>query len=426
MQLNPEQQELLGAYFDGEAGPSEIALAKALLERPEAQAYLADLQRVSQLVRTHAGATAPVNFSRSVQANLDGDFDSISRPTSNQRPVEFSPQASWRMPLMAAAAAVFVAAGVLFSGVLNYSAPTQTDSGASIGQGPKSRATSDDARTVLPPSAPAADTKRDDKGPEKTSPGANEPTPQPTQDDRVDKGSHSSGKTPGHGGGRGPDESPHDDDQKAASVQSISFDDAATEISVQFNRRASVTSVYTEILSISSLYGAANLRASRVNYGVASVGADFTQFHGVEVELDEERIPELLAALERLTHEQGMGAMVVPGHLRRSVAGQMRYVDALMDVAEALSKGETPDARELERTRARAEAYDAPALENYRKPLRADDTHWRRANGVLPEQVQREIVENLERAKGATNSRQAARAATSGSGHTVRVVIRLQ
>jgi hypothetical protein len=251
----------------------------------------------------------------------------------------------------------------------------------------------------------------------------------PAKEDRTDKGSKTGGKTteqPGHGGGRGPGESVLDDVDSTKPVQSISFDDAATEISVQFNRAASVTSVYTEILSVSSLYGAASLQTSHVRYGVASVGADFTQYHGVEVELDEERIPELLAALERLTHEQGMGAMVVPGHLRRSVAGQMRYVDALMDVAESLAKGEAPDAKELERTRASAQAEDAPALENYRKAPRADDTHWRRANGVLPDQAQREIVENLERAKGTYTKRETAREAIPSSGHKVRIVIRLQ
>lgn len=251
--------------------------------------------------------------------------------------------------------------------------------------------------------------------------GKDKPQPQPTDTG----GNKTGGTTDGKGGATG-GETMKEDSEVALARPQLSFDDAATEISVQFNRRASVTSVYTEILSTSSLYGTASLRTSRVNYATASAGADFTQYHGVEVEIDEERVPELLAALERLTHEQGMGAIVVPGHLRRAVAGNLRYLDALMDVAEALAKGETPDARELERTRAPADLQDTPTLESYRKPARANDDQWRRAGGILPAQAQREIVENMERARNVYTKREAAQAPSSRPARSVRVLIRLQ
>ena len=125
MQLSNEQRELLSAYLDGEVNVSEKALALALLEREEACAYLAGLKRVRELAQTHAAARAPRDLVSLVRQSLDGDFDGISRPTSNQgdydsisRPtsnqlqLNAMPQASWRMPLMAMAAAVVMAVGI--------------------------------------------------------------------------------------------------------------------------------------------------------------------------------------------------------------------------------------------------------------------------------------------------------------------------
>jgi hypothetical protein len=125
MQLSNEQRELLSAYLDGEVNASEKALALALLEREEACAYLAGLKRVRELAQTHAAARAPRDLVSLVRQSLDGDFDGISRPTSNQgdydsisRPtsnqlqLNAMPQASWRMPLMAMAAALVMAVGI--------------------------------------------------------------------------------------------------------------------------------------------------------------------------------------------------------------------------------------------------------------------------------------------------------------------------
>lgn len=125
MQLSNEQRELLSAYLDGEVNASEKALALGLLEREEARAYIAGLERLRALAQTHAGARAPRDLVSLVRQSLDGDFDSISRPTSNQgdydsisRPtsnqlqLNAMPQASWRMPLMAMAAAVVMAVGI--------------------------------------------------------------------------------------------------------------------------------------------------------------------------------------------------------------------------------------------------------------------------------------------------------------------------
>lgn len=125
MNLSNEQRELLSAYLDGEVTAAERALAQALLQRPEAASYVESLKRLRELASRHGQARAPQNFAALVRQAIEGDFDGISRPTSNQgdfdglsRPtsnhlqLNAMPQASWRMPLFAAAAAVVMALGL--------------------------------------------------------------------------------------------------------------------------------------------------------------------------------------------------------------------------------------------------------------------------------------------------------------------------
>jgi hypothetical protein len=431
MTLSPEQQELLSAYLDGEVSAAEAALAKALLERPEALAYLEQLRTVSARVREHGAARAPADFKQSVQAHLEGDYDSISRPTSNQRPIQQLPTAGWRMPLMAAAAAIIVAVGILFTGVLtNVSdAPKPGDvaydskanrNTAAAGKENTETALRNDKGSRPQPAPPT-------KGPDLPDPAKESPQP-----------GESTEKTPGTGGTGGSDYGKGDDHTRDSQdaheeVQSISFDDAVTEISVWSNRNTPVSQTYTEILSASSLYGTASLRASRVNYSVASVGMDFTDYRGVEVELEEARVPELLAALQRLAIEHGMGSVVVPGYLRRNVAGQLNQVDALQDVAEAYTRGESPSNNDLAKAKGPANTVDAPSIENYNKRSRANDPSARRADGILPPDAQRDLVERLEeRSPGATTRKvETARelgpdADTRHPARIVRLIIRLQ
>lgn len=140
MELSNEQRELLSAYLDGEVNASERALAKALLERAEAAAYFAGLKRVQDLAQQHGAARAPQNFAALVKQSLEGDFDGISRPTSNsgdydgisrptsnQAPIHSLPQATWRMPLLAAAAAIVMALSIFAYNALVLPSASPTD-----------------------------------------------------------------------------------------------------------------------------------------------------------------------------------------------------------------------------------------------------------------------------------------------------------
>jgi hypothetical protein len=433
MTLSPEQQELLSAYLDGEVSTAEAALAKALLERPEASAYLEQMRSVSARVREHGGAHAPADFRQSVQAHLEGDYDSISRPTSNQRPIQQLPSASWRMPLMAAAAAIIVAVGILFTGVLTN--VNDTPRPGEVADEPGAARNREVTGKELP--EPTLKTNTDGnplptpppKGPEHSDPEKKQPRP--------GEGTEKTPGTGGTGGDRGDDtktDHPNKDAQDAhEEVQSVSFDNAVTEISVWSSRNTPVSQTYTEILSASSLYGTASLRASRVNYSVASVGTDFTDYRGVEIELEEARVPELLAALQRLAIEHGMGSVVVPGYLRRSVAGQLNQVDALQDVAEAYTRGENPSANDLAKAKGPVSTADAPTIDNYNKRSRANDPTARRADGILPPDAQRDLVERQEERSGGATTRKEETARELGPdaeptrpARIVRLIIRLQ
>jgi len=186
MQLSNEQRELLSAYLDGEVNASEKALALALLEREEARSYISGLERLRALAQRHAGARAPGDLVSLVRQSLDGDFDSISRPTSNQgdfdsisRPtsnqlqLNAMPQASWRMPLMAMAAAVVMAVGIFAVNSLMIPAdapPELSTAGREFRKDPEAAPRVGDERQPelrdRAPSPPAPDLARVAKKPE--------------------------------------------------------------------------------------------------------------------------------------------------------------------------------------------------------------------------------------------------------------------
>jgi hypothetical protein len=125
--LNAEQRELLSAYLDGELTAAESALARNLLERPEARVYLESLRRTAQLTRRHLEARAPVDFASLVVRNIADDVDDIGRSTNASRTelkaMHRLPATSWWAPYMAIAAAVVVAFGLIFGGGMLESRP---------------------------------------------------------------------------------------------------------------------------------------------------------------------------------------------------------------------------------------------------------------------------------------------------------------
>lgn len=120
--LTIEEQILLSASIDaqdGELTQAEHAQVQALLQRPQARAYIDSLRATRVLVGRHGAAKAPVGLKGRVLAALDEDFDDISRPTaSRDGKVIALPSANWRTPVLALAAAVVVTLGVFFGPAL--------------------------------------------------------------------------------------------------------------------------------------------------------------------------------------------------------------------------------------------------------------------------------------------------------------------
>ena len=125
MTLSTEQQELLSAYLDNEVSETERVEADRLLEQPEAKAFVAALESTRSLLRDFGVVPAPADFRAGVLSALEGDFADTSRPSSDAElaPVHQLPTTSWATPVIAIAASLVVALGLVFGPGLVEEAP---------------------------------------------------------------------------------------------------------------------------------------------------------------------------------------------------------------------------------------------------------------------------------------------------------------
>ncbi len=119
--LTPEESELLSAWMDGQTSAAEESRVTALLAREDGRARLEELKRTRALVAQHALTSAPTDLAQRVKA-------STSRARIHQLP-----QASWRTVITAVAAALLVAAGIMFGPVLFSPTPAPQQQVASDG-----------------------------------------------------------------------------------------------------------------------------------------------------------------------------------------------------------------------------------------------------------------------------------------------------
>jgi hypothetical protein len=91
--------------------------------------------------------------------------------------------------------------------------------------------------------------------------------------------------------------------------------------------------MYTDILTVGSLYGDAALQDGRVEQKTQFAGRDFSDYEGVSIELEAERVPELLAALNRMSNDQQYGNIVLPSDLRRPIEMTDAVVAELQQLA---------------------------------------------------------------------------------------------
>ncbi len=266
MPLSTEQQLLLHAYVDCECSPADSEAARELLQSPatahEAVAYLSEINRLCDLVRDCNGVQAPRELHErvlwAVRAECAGR---MYRPRFGV----------W----IAAAAALTVAVGV----VLGRDALFESDvEMPRVSQRP--------AATPVPAppavaSQPAMTTAARDAGREMLTYRADAPA---TVTVSLDRGA----------------------------------DSAPLEVLVDFNRdrNAGVLQVYTDLLTVASMHGRAELVDGTADPSFP--GHDFGQCDAVRVLVSGGLLPELVASLQSLADSQSYGAMLIPTDLVRA------------------------------------------------------------------------------------------------------------
>jgi hypothetical protein len=337
MALTIEQMELLHAWVDGETTTAETELAAQLVQRDQAaRIYTDELKRLKSLILTHAGVPAPDGLYERVCAALKNEFAA---------PLIRLPRHSWRLAIAAAAAVLVVSLAFVYSpGGTTTDQPAASDIADRSSDPADSRTQTGPGRDVdagLGGGESHEQSTKEGKnsGPEENSESPKGNTPPPESSSPAIK--------PEPGSTRQADES--------RSVLSLDRGiDQPFELSVNMNRnrQASVLQVYNDVLIVSSMYGAAsitdnesieearveNAEAAVVNAEEDFAGTDFSNFDCVEVELDAEQVPQLLAALARLTLEQDYGDVIVPADLRKSIKTTSDAVDELQDISRELEE----------------------------------------------------------------------------------------
>jgi hypothetical protein len=287
--LSEGQQRLLHAWVDGECTEAESRTAVDLLTRPEASEYVSELKRLRELVARHAGIYAPAGLLERVR-------EALRREVRQGSVVQLF---AWRVAGLAAAAALVIAAGIVVAPMLTQ--PTVE---------PSQIAGQPQPLISGAPVPDVADDLAEDIIKEEHAK-VTDPRPMPPADEVA------AGLT-----------------GRASNVLRLDRGvDQPLEISVHMDRASDARNlqVYNDLLIVSCLYGDAELKDGAVSSDLP--GRDFSEYEGVAVEVEADRVPELIAALDRLAADQQYGEVVVPGDLRESSASSTRSVKEMQGLA---------------------------------------------------------------------------------------------
>lgn len=368
MPLTREQLELLTDLHDGQCTPAQRAQAATLAATPEGAACLRDLTALRTLVRTHAATRAPLGLKSRVLANLDEDFDDISRPTASILPL--------RRVFMLAAACLALTLGLYIA----TSAFTPTAPAVA----PQSIADITDVPAASPPTTAGKEEVTDTQKYQPVAGGgggdpANEreksPPLQPTE----------------------PPAGPYKSTNATTVLNMDRGADDHQQLSIELERGRGINTLqaYNELLSVVCLHGETKLMEGQSAQASESTNNDFTAFDGLEVELPQDAVPALLSALHRVTSGQAMGALQVPEDLqqpmddtetllvelaeaRHELRGENTWDDAGQDktrnnITGKGMQGLLPPSVQVERLRAQGAVADAiPEFEGMARTKRPD------------------------------------------------------
>lgn len=338
MTLSNEQQELLHAWVDGETTEAEEQMVAELTSnaatRDELQLYVTELKRVRELLATHGGVPAPSGLRERVMAALDNDT----------APIIDLPLLNWRTALVAAAAAIVVSLALVFSppanDATNASGIATTDEQApensTQGQSPKPTAEPEDM--TQRPSEHHGGAGRIKPGDE-VDPPMDETPAEPTPPAML----------------RG---------QLAATVLQLNpgFDEPfEVSINLDRSRETSISQVYNDMLVVGSLHGEARIMDDGTSLGEWTdgedfVGSDFTVYDGVEIQVEHDRVPELLSAINRMSSDQGYGQVILPGYMRSEVGTLTEQTRELQDAVKEIGQ-DIDNANARKRSEAGAQGY---------------------------------------------------------------------
>lgn len=310
MKLTDRQQEHLHAFVDGQATEDEARAAHELLNnretRDEAREYVTELMRLRKLIATHGGVELPEGLRERVGAALSEEAarGNVVRP---------------RFPF-SRPALVAVAAAIVLSLAIVYGPPLGAPSGvAEPGESVVATSSGDEPR------APAMGTTRQavvEKGVGNVSPANTE-------------------------GDQGTDRGHYGDElgRSAETPARILNLDRGAEVPLELSlcmsrdRDANTLAAYNDVLLLCCLYGRADLKQAHGAPGTAGfAGHDFSAFEGVEVEVAESWVEDLIAAVNRMAGAQGYGRIVVPADLRRDVNERGKLADEIEQLAGRIQK----------------------------------------------------------------------------------------
>ncbi|MCA8913145.1 MAG: hypothetical protein KDB82_15700 [Planctomycetes bacterium] len=426
MTLTSEQQELLHAWVDGETTAAEGEAVKQLLAESEpARDYTAELKRLRKLLATYGGVQAPRGLRARVCEALKLECEA---------PVHQLPLINWRTLGLAVAAAVVVSIALVFG-------PSLTTDDNTAGTGEIATHETETGDRLDPGSLPFEsklgkqtethqddDVKRSDRfwakdaGPNDSENGAAPKNTLPPEREEMEDGYDSPNKN-----------------SEGATRSTLSLDRTTgqpVEISVNLNRKrdASTLQVYNDMLMVSCLYGDAQLRDAAEPQPADKElndefdGRDFSEFDGLEVEVEADELPALLAALNRMADDQGYGNVVAPGYMRREIEHSRAEVEGLRDVADFIESKIHPNAR-AKTNGANASRKVPPGAQGYLPPdVQRECLRKQATDEMQLEKLNRALDDDKERdprPEGANPDPDVTKG-THGDHRKVKLVIRLR
>ena len=332
MTLTVEQQELLHAFVDCEVSNAEAQIAEELISKSdEAREYADELKRLRALVAEHGCVAAPDGLRNRICTALRAEC-------RQQAPIHQLPVVNWRTMVMAIAAAVVVSLGLIFApSLMNESQGGSEIAESGTNENAATTMVVDDEILKFGSSQPGDVDAGDQRD--------NPPTPPSDPAEPAE--------------GKFLPQNERQDAGRARAVLRLDRDNQPIEISVNMNRQrsASTLQVYNDMLIVSCLYGDATLRdidrdlddrneSARDSIEHDFTGRDFSDFDGLEVEVNADEVTELLAALNRMTNDQGYGNIVLPGDLRRDTVVRYAVVDELQELTDLVEVGLESSSRE--------------------------------------------------------------------------------